>query len=730
MQFHLRKIPEFIKAPSHSRTLSLLAFLLIIAAIPLTVFVAQKQQETRQRAETGSPQCVDQTTGIGTCDNSPCNELNALCGPQIKYNCTDRSDNHGDIYWCTKEIVKVPTSTPKPQPPASQTSTSGAGTCRDNPNTPPAGYKWTALCGTSCTSNSQCPKGANNHEGWCYGFDGGARCLRLDEAGTNQGACRDNPTGSNPPSGYKWKALCGQSCTSNNQCPKNTTQGEVNPDTSAWCWGFPEGGRCLQLRYIETSTITPPAGQVQVSCTKNDSLRTSNKLGINVSVTGNKTGYTGIACIKSGKLDHSIGINDTVCAFKNLTPNTQYSLKAIATSSSGKPEIQCPVVVDKTLQGNATLTPPDGGGFNTDPCFFQLVKPNIGTPNKAWNQLSWVGLGIAYTKPGAPYYTSFGTLQGPRIGWNYAMAGVKVQGAGGKGTVNDLNWLSQQIFGKSWEEVQAQEEQNGCSFLGINQACNTHTRGAPPPQGCPNNGVCYAWSDAPVTAPYTVKPKNFPPSYTCVMPGSFKPNPSLTPPASVSPSPTEGNTVFVFDLELQGVGPSQSVKNETRKLTVWAWDIDNNPLGEKTGDVTYDSSTGRFKGTIDMGNTISQNKVIIKIKSDRYLRKRVSEVLSINSGATTNIPQTTLIAGDVEDENPDKRDTSWNALDIADYNVLRDCGFGEPDPLPMDDPNSKYNSKECKSHPTRENADLNDDGIIDSTDETMFIKNFYIQHGD
>lgn len=44
-------VKEFVSTASHSRTLSLLFLLLIIAAVPLTVFVAQQQQEIRQQAQ-------------------------------------------------------------------------------------------------------------------------------------------------------------------------------------------------------------------------------------------------------------------------------------------------------------------------------------------------------------------------------------------------------------------------------------------------------------------------------------------------------------------------------------------------------------------------------------------------------------------------------------------------------------------------------------------------------
>lgn len=46
----LRKAFEFVARPSHSRTLGLVLMFVLVAAVSLTVYVAQQQQETRQRA--------------------------------------------------------------------------------------------------------------------------------------------------------------------------------------------------------------------------------------------------------------------------------------------------------------------------------------------------------------------------------------------------------------------------------------------------------------------------------------------------------------------------------------------------------------------------------------------------------------------------------------------------------------------------------------------------------
>lgn len=105
--------------------------------------------------------------------------------------------------------------------------------------------------------------------------------------------CKDNPV--TPPDGYKWHAICSAFCSSkdNSDCKQyeNTTDGYVRAETSYWCYGFNSAPRCMQLQYIgsrstptpapvvSTSTPTPtpvpaPAGFV---CTKDDYGPLSNK---------------------------------------------------------------------------------------------------------------------------------------------------------------------------------------------------------------------------------------------------------------------------------------------------------------------------------------------------------------------------------------------------------------------------------------------------------------------
>lgn len=142
---------KFITSPNYSRTVGILALLVVVLAIPLTVFIAQKQQEIRQRAQT-----------IGSCRNLHPNDT-------------------------------VPPSV------------DGRGNAID-----PNKYYWRALnCSESCfvtddTSdaeryNSKCAKNTLDPSvnaatsNWCYRFDeGNYRCLQLRSIAQPSDSCNAN----------------------------------------------------------------------------------------------------------------------------------------------------------------------------------------------------------------------------------------------------------------------------------------------------------------------------------------------------------------------------------------------------------------------------------------------------------------------------------------------------------------------------------------------------------
>ncbi len=69
--------------------------------------------------------------------------------------------------------------------------------------------------------------------------------------------CSNNPV-SPPDGGYTWVANCAKSCSTNADCPQNTTDpSNVNPVTSNWCYEFAEGAKCLQLQKGSVTSQPP-----------------------------------------------------------------------------------------------------------------------------------------------------------------------------------------------------------------------------------------------------------------------------------------------------------------------------------------------------------------------------------------------------------------------------------------------------------------------------------------
>lgn len=91
----IKNVIELISSPNHSRTTALLIILLILAIVPLTVIVAQKQQELRQRA-------ADACDNISTIEPCMTNITEGdSCGSE-NVQCKDKNNNN-IVYECQKQ---------------------------------------------------------------------------------------------------------------------------------------------------------------------------------------------------------------------------------------------------------------------------------------------------------------------------------------------------------------------------------------------------------------------------------------------------------------------------------------------------------------------------------------------------------------------------------------------------------------------------------------------------
>jgi hypothetical protein len=216
--------------------------------------------------------------------------------------------------------------------------------------------------------------------------------------------------------------------------------------------------------------------------------------------------------------------------------------------------------------------------------------------------------------------------------------------------------------------------------------------------------------------------------------GDLTATPSATPSVTITPEPTVATTSLTFDLLLHGIGaagdnpnPSgNSLSNKNplhpqRDLEVEIIDSNNQVVATTAGAVIYDSGSESFKGTLDLGASFPTGNYNIKLKTDRYLRRLVPGIQAIENLKENDIPQVDLIAGDVDGD---------NVLNVLDYNAFLDCGYGELDPLPLTDPNAIFNNESCQIHNPALNTDVDDNGIINSSDYNLFLRELSVQNGD
>jgi len=204
--------------------------------------------------------------------------------------------------------------------------------------------------------------------------------------------------------------------------------------------------------------------------------------------------------------------------------------------------------------------------------------------------------------------------------------------------------------------------------------------------------------------------------------------------ATPQPLPSVTGTSLGFTLLLDGVGAAGDDANPTgnslsnknplhpqRNLDVQVFNTNNNIVASTSADIEYDTGSGEFLGAVGLPASVTNGNYYVKVQTDRYLRRLIPGIVQITSGQQTKVPVVNLIAGDTNND---------NVLNILDYNALLDCGYGEISPLPMNDPNSTFNSKACQVHQPAQDVDLNDDGIVNSTDYNLFLRELSVQNGD
>lgn len=175
------------------------------------------------------------------------------------------------------------------------------------------------------------------------------------------------------------------------------------------------------------------------------------------------------------------------------------------------------------------------------------------------------------------------------------------------------------------------------------------------------------------------------------------------------------STTLSFDILFHGIGKggdnrnpngggNPDPKHPTRSVVVDVYDLDDNLLVNKTGEVTFDPVSGSYKGSVVMGAALTSGARVIKVKLSHSLRGTISR--NITAGTTNAIPVIRLVNGDTNND---------AKLDIEDYNIIIGC-YSDFDLPPAD----------CNAT-KRVQADIDDDNNVNQFDLNLFLREMSVQ---
>ncbi|MCL6096551.1 MAG: hypothetical protein M1444_02590 [Patescibacteria group bacterium] len=705
----LARFREFILSPSHSRTISALVILIIAAAIPLTVLVAQKQQEIRQRAATAT--CV---TGTGT--------TNAACGggAGTTYSCTSTTTCEEYTYACRgtpATCVKGPHASVavsncsvgsicNPAKTAYCTAfntrdciygctpTLSGGTCKPAPTPPTTTTQACSLGAYQCSGQTlqKCDVNAST------GF----------KVWTNVSTCSSSQICS--ASSKSCITKCPGSCQASSSYCGTGSYGAYNSAGNSYCNTSTNGGHPYCCNPTTTTTCTAGTGSTAASCGGNAKYACTSST--------NCEEYTyrcsGSSCISAAHQS----VAKTYCAKGSICNPTTTTPRPTTTTTcvtgTGKTNASCGGAVNDTYKCTATAT--------TATCE-QWTYACRGTPATCTNG------------PHAPVAITAATC-----GTSCKPTGTTC--ASPKVTCNGVctNTLT---------------DNNNCGTCGTvcttGQTCTNGTCTTPTVPDCnatpQTTNACVATTantcsvnNGTQTAQYTTyngsttcNPVNI--TQPCTVPscdvGNVCANGTCVAQASPTPTgtPIPGNTYIALRIGMDAVGSvgdnenpdssssNQSPQRTSRDLAVQIFNSNNSQVFAQVGSINYNSTSGVFEGTVDLGANFASGNYIVKVKSDGHLRRIIPGIQNLSPSVTQPIqlPGANLVAGDVD---------SNNALNINDYNILLSC-VTSPFIANIDDHalcNSNANYVIL--------SDLEDNGVVNEFDYNLFLREYAVQNGD
>lgn len=186
-----------------------------------------------------------------------------------------------------------------------------------------------------------------------------------------------------------------------------------------------------------------------------------------------------------------------------------------------------------------------------------------------------------------------------------------------------------------------------------------------------------------------------------------KPTATIAPTATVQPTaPPAGSTLLNMSAMMPGIGGTsgnKTPKRPSRTAQVTVLNSQNQVSKSASGALTFDGT--KFAGTINLGTNFASGVFTVKIKLDNTLAKLAPGIQNITTKTTNQVPQVTLVSGDMDGN---------NILDIYDWNAMLSC--------------AKKESACTDSKKTL--ADLNDDGKVEEMDLNILLRGFATRNGD
>lgn len=181
-----------------------------------------------------------------------------------------------------------------------------------------------------------------------------------------------------------------------------------------------------------------------------------------------------------------------------------------------------------------------------------------------------------------------------------------------------------------------------------------------------------------------------------------------------------GKTLLDLTLGIDGIGKTpripiggnQNPENKNRNLTLSLYSAKTNTLTEAWNDwtFTYNPTSQKFENELALSNDFITGIYNVYLEGAGYIRARYPGSVTITKEQTTVIDSDNfyVIAGNLNNE-----DTSENRIDIMDYMVLNSCWIYSQD-YSLCDQNPNYKVL----------SDLNNDGIVNEDDYTLFLKEY------